>query len=946
MSPGATPRKLTLGDLDRFLGMEVEGGDDLARYLDAAAVLAAFHPLHLHPVGGGQGGVPDALLDRLLPRCEPVTQGPERGLWALLLGDRRAALKRLGSRPRMRQALDANQPVQTPVQAMFERVIHGEPVLLEELSREELAALFTVHDWVEGILGGLPDRTAIDQALARVDLLAPMRRLAGPWFVDRSRELHQLAQYAAAAEPPAPLFVYGSGGVGKSTMLARFLLDQVESNRLPIAYLDLDRPTIRPDKPLTLLLETVTQLRTQLDVAPQAVEGLVSQVSYAILRGDEDRHFESADPVSDSFLIDLFSGTFAPALADGQALLVVDTFEEAQFLGSDVVEPLIRFLLGLPHVRLILSGRTLPGEFLTQAFPWLLPPAQAQSPSAEDQAVLEAIPIPYRPINLEVLDQEPATDLLQASTRLAGLPPLSVEEVDDIIGIVSRNPMCLKLAVRLLQDEGVDKLRASRSEFLSRLKAEKIQALLYGRILRHLHSADASAVAYPGLVVRRITPEVIREVLAGPCGLRLTKDHDEHAIFQELAEEAALVQVDPEDGSLRHRADVRRVMLDDLADHVPGNVIELIDSNAVAFYQRHPDPIARAEEIYHRLRLRQPADVLDARWMPEAAARLGAAVGELPSRQRLWLAGKLQITLDPSVRRTARQEEWEDQTARSVERFLQSNAAQAALELLRERAERLPRSKLYLLEAETHRFLGQPNEALQVARAGVEAASGAGAVDLSLELLLQMVVIEEGRDNIEPAWELLEEASAVAAHTSNQVLRFRVTVTRLRLHRQLHPDASDARAALRREAIAEVTDEFLITLRGQPVLLREAAAELAKDDPRIAAAAVEALGIEVSTDAQAEALGKAIVTLNAESPAPLEPTFVEGAQRFQAPDADAQVVRSWATRAVSSKDTRNLGSTLASARARTPVLHDFRNYFRAGVNSSLRASTPGHGNRA
>jgi PhnB protein len=40
---------------------------------------------------------------------------------------------------------------------------------------------------------------------------------------------------------------------------------------------------------------------------------------------------------------------------------------------------------------------------------------------------------------------------------------------------------------------------------------------------------------------------------------------------------------------------------------------------------------------------------------------------------------------------------------------------------------------------------------------------------------------------------------------------------------------------------------------------------------------------------------------------------------------------------VSSKDTRNLGTTLANAEAHTPLLHDFRDYFRAGVNSSLRA---------
>ena len=92
------------------------------------------------------------------------------------------------------------------------------------------------------------------------------------------------------------------------------------------------------------------------------------------------------------------------------------------------------------------------------------------------------------------------------------------------------------------------------------MKAEKIQALLYGRIFRHVHADDVRAVAYPGLVVRRITPDVIRDVLAEPCRLELTPERSEYAIFDDLRKEAALVEVDF-DGSLRHRVDVRRVML-------------------------------------------------------------------------------------------------------------------------------------------------------------------------------------------------------------------------------------------------------------------------------------------------------------------------------------------------------------------------------------------------
>jgi tetratricopeptide (TPR) repeat protein len=959
MSESTPTRKLTVQDLDRFLGLESESDEPFRGHLDAAAVLAAFDPFQLRPVGGAAAGPGPSLLDHLLPRCEPITQGPGRGLFSLLLPNRRVALRRLATREGMRRALRANPDrPNLPLQRMFERVVAGDQIALEDASREELAALYSLHDWVEGILEDLPSKAAIGRALARFDLLAPMRRLAGDDFVGRERELQQLHDYVFGPEhdqtqdlPPEPeprsLFVFGPGGVGKSTLLARFILDKVESDDLPVVYLDIDRPTIRPDRPATLLLDAIAQLQPQLDVEPYTLDGLTKEISFSISRGDVEREYESFGPPAPDWQVEQFADTLGPLLDGALVLVVVDTFEEAQFLGSDVVWPLVQFLLNLgrllPNLRLVLSGRALPEEYVTQAFPWLAP--LPVTTAVDDAAALDRIPLPYRPINLGVLDEQSAQELVRRSAAQAGLPELGEEDLQDLIRVVSRNPMCLKLAVHLLRDESIDRLRASRSEFLTRLKAEKIQALLYGRILRHLHGDDVRAVAHPGLIVRRITPEVILEVLAEPCGLRLTPERNERTIFFELENEAALVQVDPEDGSLRHRVDVRRAMLEDLTDHVRPDVIEQIDRNAVRFYERWSDPISRAEEIYHRLRLREPAMTLDRRWLPEAAARLKGAGEELPARQRLWLATRLGITLDPSVRHAADQETWEDQAARSADRYLQARDPEEALEILHERAERLPRSRLHRLEAEAYRFLGRPDAALRVARAGVEAASSAGAIDLALELLLQMVVVEEGQNRIQPAADLLEEARAVAAHSANEVLRFRVTVTGLRLHRQLHPEASEERYRLRREAIDGLTDELMRAVRARPVLLREAAAELGKDDPRIAAAAIETLGVEAGTDAQAEALGHAITTLNDAEPSQvrLEPVFVDGAQQFQATGFDAKVIRRWATREVDSKDTRRLGATLAAAEPGSEVLGRFRNYFRAGVESSLRGPvSPSH----
>src|SRR5262245_60916295 len=427
MSDTTPGRKLTLDDLNRVLGLDAGSSEELTGYLDAAAVLAAFDPLQLHSANTGPAAdaaaEPDVSApDQLLLRCEPITQGPSRGLWRLSLPDRRAALQRLGTREKMRQALSVNRLAghrpELTVQRAFERVISGDPITLSGMAREDLAALLIVHEWVDGILGGLPGKAAIGRAIAQLDLLAPMRRLADDNFVGRADELGQLAAYVLRDTPggivsqlgktfriarSAPLFVYGPGGMGKSTLLARFILDQVEVSGRRAVYLDMDRPTIRPDSAATVLLEIVSQLRPQLDGRSSLLDSLVQELSFSVGRADPARAFESVS--KDYEQLRQFRATLTPLLDGSPVLVVIDTFEEVDFLGADVAGPFIEFLLELakmlPDLRLVLSGRTLPDEFVEQAFPGAA--SELGSATWEDAQVMDAIPVPYRPVNLGLL---------------------------------------------------------------------------------------------------------------------------------------------------------------------------------------------------------------------------------------------------------------------------------------------------------------------------------------------------------------------------------------------------------------------------------------------------------------------------------------------------------------------------------------------------------------
>jgi hypothetical protein len=62
------------------------------------------------------------------------------------------------------------------------------------------------------------------------------------------------------------LVLTGAGGVGKSALLGRFLLEharKASEQRLLFAYLPFDDPSLRAEEPLTLVVEIVSQIERQ-----------------------------------------------------------------------------------------------------------------------------------------------------------------------------------------------------------------------------------------------------------------------------------------------------------------------------------------------------------------------------------------------------------------------------------------------------------------------------------------------------------------------------------------------------------------------------------------------------------------------------------------------------------------------------------------------------------
>jgi hypothetical protein len=722
---------------------------------------------------------------------------------------------------------------------------------LEDLTRDELGTIVTFTEWLTGVVDGLPSSEALARAVARAELLYPLRQLAGTGFVGRESELQRLADYVGVLPielsdgavttivrysrrlaryaqtklegQQRPLFLHGPGGVGKSTLLARFVLEhstQPGPTALPFVLLDIDKPSIEPLRPPTFLLDALGQLQNQLEGLNEPARALSGKMIDS-LNARETSALEAIINV-DSILIREFARLINPLIAERPLLFIVDTFEEVQFLGPEVVYIVLEFVnelqRAMPQVRLIFSGRIPPNDHLFYQIP------------------------------VRELPQDAARTLIVRALREHGreVPPKNL--FDDLLNEIGGNPMVLRLAARLIADQDFEGLHdaVGRRERFKQVRVEALQARLYGRILGHLHDANLKKLAFPGLLVRRITPAVISEVLNEPCGLDLDTPDTAESLFHLIEEEMALVTLDPVDGSLKFRPDIRRVMLQSMDDKmVSAKTARTIDLAAVSHWSSRKGPTARAEELYHRLRLGQKRDQLEKCWAPEAAPLLRGAIGELEGSARTWLANKLGISVDEEARADALQADWEDHAARIVQRLLEGGQAQRALKVLQERPERSAGSPLYALEVRALYTLNELDEAQEVVLSGLDSMRQANNADGEADLRLLLALIMEQRNDFVQAREQAQIAEGIAASASLRVFLISALLRLLRLDRMM--DQADTREYRSRRDVALqlIREDQFRSVSSDATLLRDAAAELGDLDLRLLNIALQQLGVDV-----------------------------------------------------------------------------------------------------
>ncbi|MFF7440206.1 AAA family ATPase [Streptomyces sp. NPDC008122] len=832
-----------------------EGAGSSAVYREAAALLGFFDAADL--VGLDEPPGDQTLRDFVVRDCERVST-PVGTRWCLAPRVRSATLETLRGRDELLGTLAATRPQAADTgRAMAEAYLRGSARGVEAQTMDQLSGTLRFVTWLaaaprtaatltkQGVR--LPDVDAVRRAIEVTAILQPLRLLADDHFVGRRAELGLLSEYVenrrlfpslAACQPVA---VYGLGGVGKSALVSRLLLDHVWTagrQNLPLCYLTFDRADLLPRLPLTLLAEAAHQLSLLSPEAADGARGLEKAVHGTLLnaRGVIDEGNAGALPDylrdDEDELIRRF-GLVADA-ASGHLpvplIMVLDTMERAQRHGPDAMARLWDFLDRLqrahPLLRLVFAGRSPLGP-------------------------------PSRTLALPGLEPALAVEFLRHQLGAAGIR-VDKEFLRSVTGRIGENPLSLRLAAEVIRREGQEGLRDDEDlhRILSTLEDEEVQAVLYRRVLDHLDDPDLKRIASPGLTLRRITPDLIRKVLAVPCELGEVDDARARHLFRLLEEEGTLMDPVPGQEALVHRADVRRTTLPLLHRDSPEGTRD-IHRRAVDYYAATDGVEARAEELYHRLALGQDTGTLDARWTPEAGVLLDGALDELPASSRVYLADRLRFAVDRDALGSADSPVWARQTVRRGRDLLDAGKPAEALSLLRGRPEEGGRAEIAVLEIEALAMLGRTDEAREREALARGQALRTGDASGFVEIALLGARIAEDLAQFAEALGILDLARRAARALPDPVPLLRVDVARLRAYRRAGAGRSPEATALRM-AVLEAADKLGRRERVfHPTLVRDLAAEVGEEMPELVSDTARLLGVEVEGRA-GTALGEAL----------------------------------------------------------------------------------------
>ncbi|WP_376964162.1 hypothetical protein ABNQ39_26725 [Azospirillum sp. A26] len=403
-------------------------------------------------------------------------------------------------------------------------------------------------------------RITMRRRLSSLSAVLP-NTLFGRDAMTRRLRQHVLTQ----GEPALPLLVSGEGGLGKSALLANLVRAWMRNDKPPfVVLLDFDRPTLSGGHPIDVMQEFLRQLGAEYlraghaksarhQTAADALHALRNDLSEATgPAADRPRPTIDAEfSVIQSLVLGQITHRVPPDLRAMPIAFVMDSFESVGNLGPETVKALLdleerlRADTVFPGLRAIVSGRGIP-----------LPERQAVDRFGPRKRWLTVGPLPVRS-GAALLEQR---DRVNAPNG-PRFPRL--EQRVRAARALQGHPLALIVLERFARQQSEDEIDALLRDIETdqAFSAEFAQTFLYSRILDRISDPDVQKLAHPGLVLRRINVDLIRLVLAGPCLGRSIDLDEAESLLSRLAAHYWLVEPTGEAGVVRHRPDLRRLML-------------------------------------------------------------------------------------------------------------------------------------------------------------------------------------------------------------------------------------------------------------------------------------------------------------------------------------------------------------------------------------------------
>jgi hypothetical protein len=411
---------------------------------------------------------------------------------------------------------------------------------------------------------------------------------------------------AVTGAPTGTLVVHAIGGMGKSALIARFVLEHVRRDEhwLPFAYLDFDRSTLASAPTSALLIEVMRQVALQIGppIAPEVADRAIEQLR--LLRSELREDLLAGATHGAEGCVPRFREVVDTFAASRPFLIVLDTVERLQSQGAEGVKRLRDLLgtLGLfagswPRLRVVVCSRMDVPELRSAGPP---PIALGAMGTSETRGVARKV----------------LADLM---------PGRSVaKELVAAIANASRGyPLFVRVLAMHVAKAGLD----SDEELIRELQSTKGRA---SRVATVLYTRFADRIALPGgaatfkvaACLRTVTPEQLAPALRALAPDM--SDADIAAAFGVLHDDETL-WAEREAGRLRWRPELRLLLLGcikDESDGPSGTLQRVAEVTERTLAELPTSDETAADAVYYALLAGRGVAYADRYWRPGEGFRL------------------------------------------------------------------------------------------------------------------------------------------------------------------------------------------------------------------------------------------------------------------------------------------------------------------------------------